>query len=122
MDQRQLLRMSAVARMALGASLLALPGIAGRRVVGEVADSPGGRLLLRVAGVRDLVIGYGTFTALAEDRDPATWARLGAVCDATDAASSLLGIRRLPTPTALLSIVAGSSSAVLGFRAAADMP
>jgi hypothetical protein len=121
MDHRQLLRMSAVARMALGTSLLVAPGLVGRLIVRDVAGTGGGRLILRVAGVRDLVIGYGTFTALAEDRDPAIWARLGAVCDAADAASALIGIRRLPTPTALASIVAGGASAVTGFRAAAEM-
>lgn len=121
MDHRQLLRFIAIGRMALGTALLAAPRFLGRRLVGEVARSAAGRFVIRIAGARDLAIGYGTFRALQEDRDPATWAKLAAACDTVDATAALLSIGRMPTRKVLASMVAGGAAAIVGFRSAAEI-
>jgi hypothetical protein len=63
-------------RLAVGAALIAAPGLAGRR------DDAGFHLLIRTIGIRDFVIGAGTMLAGA----PATqhWGRAALASDTLD--------------------------------------
>jgi hypothetical protein len=77
--------------------------------------------VLRIAGVRDLVLGVGAITTLKERTMDAEWVGMGAVADAVDGAvltfTPGLGAR------ARLASVAGWSAGTVGYvlsRALAD--
>lgn len=117
MDQRHLVRLLAVARVAIGVVALAAPRRAGALVLGPRGHDRGVALLVRAFGVRDLVLGLGTLRALDRDEDPATWAKLSAACDAADAAATLLAAPALPASRVVLGAGSAATAAALGARA-----
>jgi hypothetical protein len=115
-DHRQVALGIARARAINGLFLLILPGLAGRTFLGKDVNQPVVKALLRLLGVRDLVLGVGAITTLKEKTMDAEWVGVGAVCDAVDAAVMLsmpgLGWR------ARFTSLAGVSSAATGLMAA----
>jgi hypothetical protein len=115
-DQRQVALGIARARAINGLFMLFLPGVAGKAFLGKDASHPAVRAVLRLVGVRDLVLGVGAITTLKEGTMDAEFVGIGAVCDAVDGAVMLtmpgLGWR------AKLTSLAGFSSAATGLMAA----
>jgi hypothetical protein len=115
MDQRKIALGIARTRAINGLIMLIVPGIAGKAFLGKAADNAAVRALLRLVGIRDLVLGVGAITTLKEGTMDAEWVGVGAVCDAVDAAVMLLspglGSR------ARLSSLAGASAAFTGLMA-----
>ena len=51
-------------RAAIGVALLAAPGPAAKRWLGDVSERPGAQVAISGVGARDLVLGLGTVWAL----------------------------------------------------------
>jgi hypothetical protein len=115
LDQRKIALGLARTRAINGLFMIFLPGVAGKAFLGKAADNPAVRAVLRLVGVRDLVLGVGAITTLKEGTMDAEWVGVGAVCDAVDAAVMLfspgLGSR------ARLTAIAGASAALTGLTA-----
>jgi hypothetical protein len=104
-------------RAIIGLVLLFLPGLAARLWAGD--RSPHTRALLRMVGVRDLILGVGALTCVKERTQDAEWVGMGGIADAVDGivsftAPGLPARARLLGPTAL-------ASAVLGIKVARDL-
>jgi hypothetical protein len=112
MDEREMARSLAMARMGVGASLFLLPGLTAATWVGRDAKTAGVRTFSRGFGVRDAVIGAGLFRALENgDTDEIRrWLLFGAAADASDLVGTLASWRRLP-PVRRTLVLAG----ILGF-------
>jgi hypothetical protein len=121
LDHRQLSLILARARAVNGLVMLAVPGLVGRALFGEAGGNPVARTLLRIVGVRDLVLGVGAITTLKERTMDAEWVGMGAVADAVDGIAMLL-TPGLPTRTRFTSVVGGGAavSGLLAARALAD--
>lgn len=114
-DHRKIALVLARARAVNGLVLLVLPGVVGRVLYGKAGSQPVARALLRLVGVRDLVLGIGAITTLKEHTMDAEWVGMGAAADAVD------GLVSLATPglagrTRVVSLV-GGSAAVVGLLA-----
>ncbi len=118
MDERQLARTLAAVRVVIGAVLLAAPGAAGRRWIGDVADDPRVKLAIRGLGARDLALGAGALRALEHGEPVEGWVRLAAVGDLADALSAVLGARRLGVLRATATVASAGAAAALGFTVA----
>jgi hypothetical protein len=117
LDTRTSALVIARSRAVVGLVLLCVPGLAARLWLGE--SSPRIRALLRMVGVRDLILGVGALTTVKERTQDAEWIGMGAVADAVDGLVSLTTSRlplrgRLVGPTAL-------GSAALGIKLARDL-
>ena len=115
LDHRKIALVIARARAVNGLVLLSLPGVAGRILFGRAGGQPTARALLRLVGVRDLVLGVGAITTLKEHTTDAEWVGMGAAADAVD------GLVSLATPGLLrrsraVSLV-GGCAAVAGLLA-----
>ena len=112
MDEREVTRYLALARINVGAGLFALPGLAAATWVGRDAQTAGVRTLARGFGVRDAIIGVGLFQALENggSSEIRRWLLFGAAADAADLVGTLASWRRLP-PVRRTLVLAG----ILGF-------
>jgi len=116
-EPRQTALILARSRAVVGMILVFLPGLAAWLWFGE--SSPRTRALLRMVGVRDLVLGVGALTSVKERTQDAEWVGMGAVADAVDGIVTLtlpgMPLRgRLVGPTAL-------GSALVGIKVARDL-
>ena len=120
-DHRRVALVIARARAVNGLVLLVLPGVVGRIVFGRAGREPATRALLRLVGIRDLVLGIGAITTLKEGTMDAEWVGMGAAADAVDGVVSLvtpgLGLR-----ARFVALVGGGAATVglLASRALAD--
>jgi hypothetical protein len=111
MEARDLALGLAGGRIAIGVVSLLVPGLVCRAMMGPEGDSGGMRLLLRVVGARDLVLGLGVLSALDRQAPVHGWLRASAVVDGLDAAGALLARHHLrPTvfPAAAGAATAGA--------------
>jgi hypothetical protein len=118
MDQRQIVRMIAVGRVALGVFALAMPRVTSSLMFGARVSRGPLTMATRMLGARDLVLGLGTLRALDRDADPATWAKASAGADAGDAIAALLVLRAIPTSRALPTVAVAGAAAALNAHAA----
>ena len=119
MDFHYAARLIAVGRIGIGAVLLALPGLIARRLGAPMTKRM--LLLTRVMAIRDLVIGLGTFKALSDGSPAAPWIRAGAAADAVDAAAVLMAADEFGPAATVAGVAIASTTAALGFRAAAEL-
>jgi hypothetical protein len=119
LDHRQYALNLARARAVNGLVMLALPGITSRGLLGT--RTAAGRALVRLVGVRDLVLGVGAITTVKERTMDAEWVGMGAVADGVDALVSLLS-PGLPRRMRLVGLVGAAAAAtgILAARALAD--
>ena len=90
MLDRRLARRLAVGRMSIGAVMLAAPSAApGPLVPTEEADRPWAKLLSRMLGIREVVLGLLLLQSFRTRRDERLILALAAVCDAVDGLSAL---------------------------------
>jgi hypothetical protein len=115
LDQRNIALGIARARAINGLTMIILPGIVARTLFGSSGKNPFIRGLLRMVGVRDLVLGVGAITTLKEHTQDAEWVGMGAIADAVDSVVMLitpgLGIR------SRFGALVGGSAAVAGYQA-----
>lgn len=118
-DHRAVARMIAVGRLAIGGVMLVAPGAVGRVWAGSAARDPGGKLLVRAIGGRDVVLGLGTLRALDGPVGAADdWVRAGAAADTIDAVASALAAPRVRRAGTWLTLLTAAVAAVLGWLAA----
>jgi hypothetical protein len=120
-DHRQVALLLARGRAVNGLVMLLLPGVVGWVLFGRAGREPAARALLRLVGVRDLVLGVGAITTLKERTMDAEWVGMGAVADAVDGLVSL-ATSGLTKRARVVSLIGGGAGAVglLASRALAD--
>ena len=120
-DHRQVALLLARGRAVNGLVMLLLPGVVGWVLFGRAGREPTARALLRLVGVRDLVLGVGAITTLKERTMDAEWVGMGAVADAVDGLVSLATSGLTPRAR-VVSLIGGGAGAVglLASRALAD--
>jgi hypothetical protein len=90
MLDRRLARRLALGRLSIGAVMVATPGAApGPLVPTEEADRPWTRLLARMLGIREVVLGLLILRSLQSRRDERLVLALAAGCDLVDGLSAL---------------------------------
>jgi hypothetical protein len=82
LDTRTTALVLARGRAVVGLVLLIFPGLAAWLWFGESSGRT--RALLRMLGVRDLILGVGALTTVKERTQDAEWIGMGAVADAVD--------------------------------------
>ena len=117
LDTRKTALVLARGRAIVGLVMLVLPGAVGWIAFGE--SSPRIRALLRMMGVRDLVLGVGALTSVKEGTQDAEWIGMGAFSDAVDGLVTLSSpglpfTRRLMAPGEL-------ACAALGLKVSRDL-
>lgn len=120
-DQRQVALVMARSRAVFGLVMLVVPGLGSRLLFGNARTNAGTRAALRIAGVRDLLMGIGAITTLKEQTMDAEWVGMGAIADAAD------GVILFATPgmnaRARLAGIGAAATGALGLvisRAIAD--
>ena len=121
MDDRELARLLAYARMGLAAALLAAPRLVGGIWIGRAADHAGARAALRGLAARDVALGLGLKTALDRRRPARGWLEAGAFADAADVLATLAAGRDLPAAGRLLVLAMASTGTALGVRLARSL-
>ena len=114
MDLPTIARAAAAARAAIGVALLAAPGPAGKRWLGDVSEQPGARVAISGLGARDLAVGLGTLWALSGRRRTARpWLIASAGADAADLLSTLRARNGLSSAAFIgTGAIAGGSAAL----------
>jgi hypothetical protein len=110
-DHRRVALIIARARAVNGLVMLVAPGVIGWAVFGKAGRQPTTKALLRLVGIRDLVLGIGAITTLKEQTMDAEWVGMGAAADAVDGLVSLVTPGLAPQAR-LVSLVGGGAAAV----------
>src|SRR5258708_26215964 len=120
MDARTTVLGIARGRIVTGLLMLILPGVMLRILFGRHASTPSGRVLARMFGAREFVLGVGTVTSVKEGTQDAEWVSASAVVDAVDAVAMAFspGVPRRSRPAALVR----TAAAFLGIQAARKPP
>ena len=114
MDLPTVARAAAAGRIAIGVALLAAPGPAAKRWLGDVSEEPGAQVAIAGLGGRDLAIGLGTLWALGgRKRAPRAWLLAAAAADTADLVSTLRSRRGLSTAAIAGTVMVAGGSAVL---------
>jgi hypothetical protein len=120
MDDQRALRWYGVGRTALGVVLLVAPRLA-KELVGPDASRTGVQVVVRIAAIRDTILGLGTVLATRNATTLSHWALLGSVADSADAIVTLAGRNHLPRGVALRAAALAASGAVTGGLLAARL-
>jgi hypothetical protein len=117
MDLPTIARAAAGARTAIGVALLAAPGPAAKRWLGDVAERPGAQVAISGVGARDLILGAGTLWALGgRKRNPRPWLIGSAVADTADLVTTLRSREGLTTASVVATAaIAGGSAALFAW-------
>jgi hypothetical protein len=114
MDLSTTARAIGAGRAAIGVALLAAPGPAAKRWLGDVSERPGAQVAISGVGARDLVLGLGTLWALGgRKRDVRPWLIASGIADIVDLTAALR-FRKGLTPPAV-----GGTAAIAGGSAIA---
>lgn len=103
-DPRRVATFLGRGRAGIGLAMILAPGSSGRSWIGPAGATPGARMFVRVAGIRDVALGLGTAIAAGQRRGGADWLSMCALCDAGDALFSLV-TPGLPKRARLLGVV-----------------
>ena len=103
-------------RIVMGLAMLFVPSVMLRVLFGRHASTGTARVMARMFGARELVLGVGTVTSVKEHTQDAEWTGACAVADAVDGLVMAFspGVPKRSRPAALVGI----SAAVLGMQAA----
>ncbi|HEU4976768.1 MAG TPA: hypothetical protein VFT50_16865 [Baekduia sp.] len=112
MDAATVARLYALGRVGLGAALLAAPARLGRPWVGGVADEPGGQVVLRALGVRDVALGAVALHVADRPQVGPRWMVLCAAADAVDCGATLAARDRLPGRSLGVAALAGAGAGI----------
>jgi hypothetical protein len=116
MDHRTNVLGVARGRIVMGLAMAFVPGVMLRLLFGRHASTKSARVLARMFGAREIVLGVGTVTSVKERTQDAEWTSACAVADAVDGLVMAFspGVPRRSRPAALV----GGVAAVLGMQAA----
>jgi hypothetical protein len=116
MDQRTNVLVIARGRIVMGLAMLLVPSVMLRVMFGRDASTRTARVMARMFGAREVVLGVGTITSVKERTQDAEWVSASAVADAVDGLVMAFspGVPRRSRPAALI----GGSAAVMGMLAA----
>lgn len=117
MNTKDLAKYYASGRIGIGLLLLVFPGRVLQGMLGGAsAVTPGVKLLGRMLGVRDAIIGVGALASLGKDPGSAQkrWTTYATVADSTDALAMLLAYRSLPKRKRFAMVVLAASGAATG--------
>ena len=116
MDHRTNVLAVARGRIVMGLAMSLVPGVMLRVLFGRDASTKTARVLARMFGAREIVLGIGTVTSVKERTQDAEWVSACAVADAVDGLVMALspGVPRRSRPAALV----GGIAALLGMQAA----
>lgn len=119
MDTRTTVLGIARGRIVMGLAMLILPGVMLRILFGRNASTPSARVLARMFGAREFVLGVGTVTSVKEGTQDAEWVSASAMADAVDGLAMAFspGVPRRSRPAALV----GTAAALLGIKAARQL-
>jgi hypothetical protein len=119
MDQRNTVLVIARGRIVMGLLMLLVPSVMLRIMLGRDASTRTARVMARMFGAREVVLGVGTVTSVKEHTQDAEWTSASAVADAVDGLVMAFspGVPRRSRPAALM----GASAAVIGMLAARAM-
>jgi hypothetical protein len=118
MDDRDVVRLLAVARAAVGVVWLLAPHKPIKAWTGEDPTSVSARVVGRGFGGRDLALAVGTLLTLKDERALATWLKAGALADAADAVSTLAAFRELGSVRRLFWAATAAGTTAVGLRLA----
>jgi hypothetical protein len=114
MDLPTVARAAAAARAAIGVALLAAPGPAAKRWLGDVSERPGAQVAIAGLGGRDLALGLGTLWALGgRQRSPRPWLIASGGADVADLVSTLRSRQGLSTAAVVGTVAIAGGSAAL---------
>jgi hypothetical protein len=114
MDATTTARAAGAARAAIGVALLAAPGPAAKRWLGDVAERPSAQVAISGVGARDLVLGLGTvWAAGGRKRGVRSWLIGSGVADTVDLVSTLRSREELTTAALIGTVALAGGSAVL---------
>jgi hypothetical protein len=119
MDTRTTVLGLARGRIVTGLAMLILPGLMLRVLFGRRASTPSARVLARMFGAREVVLGVGTVTSVKERTQDAEWVSASAVADAVDGLAMAFspGVPRRSRPVAIV----GTAAALLGLHSARQL-
>ena len=109
-QQPDLLDSLSYGRVALGAGLLLAPSLVGRTYLGREASRPVVRFLLRVFGIRDLVVGGLQLAAKGDKEATRRVIVAGIACDSVDALAAFAARDALPRWGRRLVLLAATSA------------
>jgi hypothetical protein len=99
--------------MAFGAAAVLMPRLALRGWIGEDAERPAVKLIVRAFGGRDAALGLGIAVAIDRGAPVRGWLEAAAVSDGVDLAATLLAGDAIPSRGRRLVVVIAASSALL---------
>jgi hypothetical protein len=108
-------------RIALGVGLMVAPALVGRTYLGREASRPVVRFLLRVFGIRDLVVGALQLAAKGDKEATRKVIVAGIACDAVDALAAYAAKDALPRWGRRLVLLAATSAVAGGGVALAQL-
>ncbi len=114
MEPRDAATALARGRIAIGAAALAAPGMAGRFMFGPDGSRPATRMLARMTGGRDLVLGLGVVIALDRGAPVRGWLEAGAVADTVDLVACVLARDEMPRSAYINTMALAGGAALAG--------
>jgi len=120
MEPRDRALLHARLRIAVGASFVVFPALAGRMWIGSDASRRPVKVLARAFGARDLAIGLGVVIALDRGTPVRGWIEAGALSDAIDTCASVLAGGSIPAWLRLPAIAIGATSTAAGAQLAPE--
>jgi hypothetical protein len=118
---RDVARVLAFGRIAIGAGLLAAPRLTTSMWLGRDAASPAVAPLGRALGVREVVLGAMALHVLDRPEVAQRWLRALSACDVVDLAATVATRRALPAPGVMLVGALASAGAAGQLWAAARL-
>lgn len=100
-------------RLAFGLFAGAFPEKVGRTWIGESAETPQNKVILRALSGRDFAIGAGTIEAALRD-DADTWLAVAALADIGDLTSTLIARDDLTPKGVKITVAVAGSAALAG--------
>jgi hypothetical protein len=119
MDPRLLVRILAVCRIVVGGACVVAPDQIAPRWIGRAGRKPEARYLLRIFGVRDLVLGAGTLASMGDPASARRWILGGAASDGVDLAATVGARGDLPSSAVAGTVAAASVAIAVSLGAAA---
>ena len=118
---RQLALGVAATRIGLGVTAIAAPTVVGRPWIGPDAYTPGGHVLARALGGRDVALGLGPVLACRHRRPLRSWVEVAVLADLVDVGVTLVSFARLPTRSRWLVLASAVGAAGAGALAARSL-
>ena len=111
MSPRDVARVLAAGRIAIGAGLVAAPRLTIGLWVGREAASARVAPVGRALGIREVVLGAMALHTLGSPPVARRWLRTLALCDVVDLAATIAARRELPAPSVALIALLASAAA-----------